>query len=366
MVANVLVRYDPNDTRSDVQWTASELAEKMNKLRPTPDQIADFYVDPIALSHGLSLFQKQLNKLGLQAMIVSTMSKSIPDFFDLTGAQRTIEIVFSNYQNYCPENEQLKDLVGRMVIIRNSLLSKNNYEASSHSSPSAVYGNLFYPVLQKFLKKGTEKKSRIVRKSPSKLRQKAINLSTSKLVKSVELEFGKKNSLFYLESATKVASERKLLFDEGLETDDDEAIEQNEKEEENVTMILENFEIDDAIIQATADLPRKYVVFGDEDRNNVLKLFDVVREVTVSREYREINNMTASVVIELLSTLPYYATISERTVKRWHALRLQNNNKPGRKINQIFESEIWGNLMMCVLEKNVDEVSNINQYCVVY
>lgn len=86
----------------------------------------------------------------------------------------------------------------------------------------------------------------------------------------------------------------------------------------------------------------------------------------MSREYREINNMTASVVIELLSTLPYYAIISERTVKRWHALRLQNNNKPGRKINQIFESEIWGNLMMCVLEKNVDEVSNMNQYCIVY
>lgn len=64
----------------------------MNKILPknSPTK-ADLFVDSVALSHGLSLFQRQLNKMGMDAVIVSTKSKSVPDFFNLTGAQRTVE-----------------------------------------------------------------------------------------------------------------------------------------------------------------------------------------------------------------------------------------------------------------------------------
>ena len=64
------------------------LSEKMNKLLPKNSPTK---ADPVALSHGLSLFQKQLNKMGMDAVIVSTKSKSVPDFFNLTGAQRTVD-----------------------------------------------------------------------------------------------------------------------------------------------------------------------------------------------------------------------------------------------------------------------------------
>ena len=88
--------------------------------------------------------------MGLDAITVSTKSKSIPDLFDLTGTQRMIEIKFSNYDNSSrSELELFPDLMARMVQIRNSLFSKNNYEPSPHSSPSSVFGNLFYPVLLK-------------------------------------------------------------------------------------------------------------------------------------------------------------------------------------------------------------------------
>ena len=154
MIANILVRYDKNIIVSEIQWTAGELAEKLNKVLPAPsDTLVDLIIHPIALSHGLSLFQRQLKTMGLGCIIVSTLSKAIPDFFNLTGAQRTIEIKFDTYMNDRPENESFLDQMVRMVKIRNTLLLKNNYEASPHSSPSSVYGNLFYPVLQTFMKR---------------------------------------------------------------------------------------------------------------------------------------------------------------------------------------------------------------------
>lgn len=124
MVANILARYDCKLIRNDIRWTASELCEKMNEFLPKNLATkADLFVDTVALSHGLSLFQKQLNKLGVDAITVSTKSKSVPDFFDLTGAQRTIEIKFSNYDNSSrSELEFFPDLMARMVQIRNSIL----------------------------------------------------------------------------------------------------------------------------------------------------------------------------------------------------------------------------------------------------
>lgn len=128
----------------------------------------------------MSLFQNQLRKLGLDAIIVSTSSKSVLDFIGLTGAQRTIEIQFGTYVNNRPDNEAFSGLIERMVLIRDSLLLKNNYEKSPYQSPSSVDGNLFMPVMRSMIKKSTAvKKCRVVRKSLSKLRQRAINLSAS-------------------------------------------------------------------------------------------------------------------------------------------------------------------------------------------
>ena len=55
----------------------------------------------------------------------------------------------------------------------------------------------------------------------------------------------------------------------------------------------------------------------------------------------------------------YYSTITARTIDRWFSLSKNEKNKSGRKINTNFEAEVWGNLMMCVFEKNENkEVSH--------
>ena len=358
----MLVRFEERLFSCEVQWTATDISEILNK-QPS-SQSADLYVNCAALSHGLSLFQKQLNKMGLVAVPVATLSKAIPDFFDLIGAQRIIEVRFSSYSNNPPKNESISNLIERMVAIRNSLLLKNNYDCSPYSSPSSVFGNLHYPMIQKILnKKNTDqKKHRVVRKSPSKLRKKAIRTSTGILVKSAEKEFGEKHSLFYLQSAVKIASDRKRKFDARDDDDKENNIEESEDEEGELEldMINDNFENDDKIIQATADLPRKYIVFGEEDQNNMLNLLEIVREVASRRDYKEVNNISISATAQILSEFPYYSQASERTLNRWYTSRDITSNKPGRKINEKFESEVWGNLMLCIFEKNGNEVSYSN------
>ena len=318
----MLVRYEDRLFRSEIQWTATEISGILNK-QPS-SQSADLYVNCSALSHGLSLFQKQLNKMGLVAVPVATLSKAIPDFFDLVGAQRSIELEFSSYSNNPPNNESFTNLMERMIVIRNSLLMKNNYECSVYSSPSSVFGHLYYPMIQKTLnKKNTdEKKYRVVRKSPSKLRKKAIQMSTGILVKSAEKEFGEKHSLFYLQSAVKVASDRKRKYDERDVNDEknnkeDSDGEEDEEEEGKLNMI-DSFENDEKIVKAVAELPRKYIVFGEEDQNNVLKIYDVVREVAIRRDYKEVHNTSVTTTAQILSEFPYYSQASERTINRWN------------------------------------------------
>ena len=98
-------------------------------------------------------------------------------------------------------------------------------------------------------------------------------------------------------------------------------------------------------------------MFGDEDRKNVIELFEIVREIAINRDYKDADLVSSSAVAKLLSQVPYYSQISERTMRRWYTLRTNTDKKPGRKIDKPFESEIWGNLMICMIEKNADEVS---------
>lgn len=86
----------------------------------------------------------------------------------------------------------------------------------------------------------------------------------------------------------------------------------------------------------------------------MLNLLEVVREVATRRDYKEVNNISISTTAQILSEFPYYSQASERTLNRWYTSR---DDKPGGKINEKFESEVWGNLMLCIVEKSENEVS---------
>ena len=148
------------------------------------------------------------------------------------------------------------------------------------------------------------------------------------MVNSIEEKFGEKDSLFYLQSAIKVAVVRKIKYDKMLTNSTQDELENENRVEEDseedvekaiAKMITEDFENDERIIKAFTDLPRKYAVFGDEDRKNVIMLFEIVREIAKNRDYKDVDYVSSSAVVQLLSEVPYYSQISERTLRQWYS-----------------------------------------------
>ena len=362
MVAILLARHEVNRENSEKQWSGAEMSEKLNNLPYS--STADFYVDSEALQHGLSIFQKQLNKRGLIAVPVAYNREHLRDFFDLVAAQRLIQIKFLGY-NESPEGESECDLLSRILAIRNDLLCKSNYAPSSNPTPSSVLGHLYHPMIisqrypkgeKKIVLKIEEKK--ITRKSPSKLKKRAIKNNTLRLLDSVKRKFGFNNVQYYLESAVKMESVKKQkLINSGEYIEDENKNDDSNLEDGNdEDLALNEIENDDEVVDKVSKLKGKYIIFGDEDQNSVVALFEVVRDVARNREYVKFEKIAAKITAKILSEINYYSTIKARTILRWYSVKDKVDKKSGPKIIENFESEIWGNLMLCIFEKEQEEV----------
>ena len=364
MVAIMIARHTVNNSNLSIQWSAEELSENLNLLTHT--QSANFFVHPHALKHGLTIFQKQINKRGMLAIPDATLSKAIPEFFDQHSILRSVEVRFVGYYE-APENESEKELLDRIKVIRDDLLCKNNYHPSTHSTPASAFGDLYLPTVKQILNKNKpstkieplEIKPRITRKSPSKLKRRALKVSAQKIVKSATRDFGAKHALFYLESAVKEESNRKRKLDAISDVVNDDDDNSDEAEERYDYISLVDINEDDRVVQAMTDIPDKYINFSEEDIKLVLTLFNAVKLVVVERDYKYVRSETARITSENINTIPYYSQISSRTITRWNEVRDKNKEKPGRKISEKFEREIWGNLMLCVFEKKNEEVRDI-------
>ena len=64
----------------------------------------------------------------------------------------------------------------------------------------------------------------------------------------------------------------------------------------------------------------------------------------------------------MLSEINCYSTIKARTILRWYSVKDKIDKKSGPKIIANFESEIWGNLMLCIFEKEQEEVRFYEQF----
>ena len=109
---------------------------------------------------------------------------------------------------------------------------------------------------------------------------------------------------------------------------------------------------DPRILIALSNIPAKHVIFAE----NVCALYMVVKVVAAERDYKNLKVAAAIATREILQNNSYYANITTRTIIRWAASEKSASVRPGRKINDEFENEVWGNLMLCIFEKNEIEV----------
>lgn len=120
----------------------------------------------------------------------------------------------------------------------------------------------------------------------------------------------------------------------------------------------EDVKDDERVLEAITKLPVKYIIYGDEDQNNVIELFEAVRGVYVERDHLKANRLAATTTALILSDIKHYSNIKARTILRWYGNKGKECQKPGSKIDRTFESEVWSNLMLCIFEKNRTEVRN--------
>ena len=359
MVAILLARHVADRSNSDVQWSASDLSEKLNNLPQAHS--ANFHVDSNALQHGLSLFQQILNKRGTLLIPVGQEIEPVKDFFDLEASSKTLKIKFLGYI-YPPSDETPAELSERILRIRNDLLRRSNYPVSPHFSPSSVFSDLFLPMIIGIRAPvviaevvNTEIKiPKITRKSPSKMKRRRLKYNSLVVLKSVEDSVGEKNAEFYLKSALSESSKKKKHILENTENSDSEDLEIGVVEMAGQEEVKE----DERVLEAITKLPRKYIIYGDEDQNNVIELFETVRGVYLERDHLEANRLAAATTALILSDIKHYSNIQARTILRWYGNKGKECQKPGPKIDHTFESEVWSNLMLCIFEKNRIEVRN--------
>ena len=356
MVAILLARHQVDSSNANIVWSAVNLSEKLNLLPFS--ETANFYVDSDALQHGMSIFQRILNKRGLLIVPEGLEIQPVKDFFDLKAAQRVVKVKFLGYSS-TPEDETASDLLDRIRSIRDELLRKSNYPESLHASPSSVFSDLYLPliILQRapvIVKDVVHDKrpKRVTRKSPKKLKIRSIQNNTVKLLKSMENNYGEKNVKFYLESALRTSSskKRKFLYDT--------EISENESDLENQELFaVVDVQDDDRVLEAITKLTRKYIMYGDEDKNNVISLFEIVKGVVIERDHLLPNIIASTITAKILSEKKYYSSVKAKTILRWYLSKDKKNQLSGPKIETVFESEVWSNLMLCMFEKSEDPVS---------
>lgn len=147
---------------------------------------------------------------------------------------------------------------------------------------------------------------------------------------------------------------------ESTECSDEES--ENSEDEDDDNLALDDLQNDERILEMVSKIPSKYIKFEKEDKNNVLALFKVITDVAKERDYAACDIIAASTTAEILGKVNYYSTIKARTVLRWNSVKDKIIEKSGPKIDSQFVSEVWGNLVLCVLENKINEVRLFEYY----
>lgn len=61
-----------------------------------------------------------------------------------------------------------------------------------------------------------------------------------------------------------------------------------------------------------------------------------------------------SITRQILGETNYYSHVKTQDIRRWSDKRARKLEKRGRKIDENFEAQVWGNLILCIFERNYE------------
>ena len=153
-----------------------------------------------------------------------------------------------------------------------------------------------------------------------------------------------------MKSAVKVLYKKRKSDDSESEG---EEIEPEEEQDFKSDIIQE-----ESVQRFIAKMPTKNIILTKEDKSQILGLFDVIKEAVIEKGSVNINTTAASITKRVLIKKPYYSHIRTKDTKRWCSKREKKRERGGRKINGIFESEVWGNLVLGIFEPSEGVTEN--------
>jgi hypothetical protein len=176
-----LARHIVDVNNVNVQWSATQLE---HSLSDTPlGKNPNFYIDGLALSHGLLMFRKDLVKRGIIVIEIYQDDKCVPRYHEMKPSRMSVETKFTAYNT--PPHVEV-DLLSHILSLRNDILRRNKYEPSPYSSPSSVFGvmqiNLIKNRATSDMETNTNSLSVNLRKSPSDLAERSIKNVTEKVI----------------------------------------------------------------------------------------------------------------------------------------------------------------------------------------
>lgn len=386
-VAIVLIRHKVTLGNHGNQFSVLQLATEMNAL-PFGEML-NFYIDPVALGHGLSRFKRIIGtKLGYVELITMSPTQNdvpmIPAYYNLPPITKGFNVKFNTITGITSlEISNEKNTLNLVVDMRNLILKQLNI-SSVYTSASSVFGHLSFRQQQKsqslaIVKSPSEYN---MRKSYSTMSAKSQNNYKLLVLKDLESKFGD-DTVALLEGTLLTATKKRKLELETVSTamfvglNDDrfdivngDDVNENESpyDDMRVTeckMLLEDERVNDMLNK----IKNRNIKWNGKEKSEIMSMFDTMKSVLV--EYQrdgkigineDINTMasiaTAEALVEKGGT---YSLLNPKAIHRWNKCRDNVLKRNGRKVNQAFERNVWGRLIHCVLTNYTAEV-NIRRF----
>ena len=366
MVAIMITRHCSCGDKLNGQQSPQKIAEDLVSLEF--GQKGNFYVTAVALHHGIFIFKRILESMGYEIIEMHGKEKQLVDFFTLSGGKRGYDVKFPSLDAALLPQIYNEDTLNSTILVnRDLLLMRGNYTKSNYLSCSSLFLDLFVDIdavvnekeklPETFLSPPTENilSTFKARKKIDELSDRSIKNNGKRILQYVESLFGEEDAELYLSAAYELVVKKKRKNN----TPELRTIPYFEKQIEPKTYDEEKFENDMRVVNALNKIKKKYVVMSAEEKFQILTVFDAVKNVLSELDITEVDQESAEATLKLIQSYNGICNISERSIIRLNDNRDVVLKQRGKKIEKDFESEVWGNLMLCYYETNINLVSGI-------
>jgi hypothetical protein len=361
-VAAVLVWHPLDCPNRSGQWSPNAIADAMRLLQHGTD--LNFTINPLALHQGFHIFKKNIRSYGHE--LISMRSRDVGmilPFMDLTEVLHGWDIKFTVQKR---TSSVLSVLLDEIYGIARKIMWSNYEEELQFKSLVEIGAFLWQQLLP--VRRAAPREEEIVPQTVHKRRKTSGELSSRQLsncgkvilnMVSNSICVNNEDTVPYLVAAihesrtlSSLDSVSKSIFGNS-----------NEINETFMTNIVKDIRI----IKCVSEIPNKYITFSDEEKMQVLRIYDVVLQVFESQlpdAFEGVDVSVASVTQMVLKDMTGYSELIKNTIERWSKNRGLIKEKTGRKVDKDFECAIWGQLMICEYENIKSPFGSTKKLCI--